>query len=407
MLRSKARLYWALAILGMMAWIAADPPGWDLDVYRKAVSSFQSGHDPYQDEIAGTGDYARNLSAEYGGGASLYYVYSPVTLQIVAVTDKFRISRLLYWLVYAGCVLAIVLVAASAITTRDPRYAALVPPAALFFPGLLVNGTLLSGNVAIILYGLVYAGAAIGWRKNRWLPFYVAVLLCSLFKLPMLGLLAIAVFSAPKQWIPASVTAVVALSGFAAQSYFFPILFRHQLQAVDHLFSFNRDVGCSPAGIFAGLLFDHGAPYFPLAPLFFLVYALPICAILYRLSKRFLAGDLLFAEWMPVLLVGVTLLNPRLLEYDVLPITIPLALIAIRSAHRAPCPKLAALMLCGLWLAANSAVFASHRTLRWKQVECVILCALFILGSLGLLRTSTANRELRTIDAHPAVESNA
>lgn len=390
-LRRKALLYWILALTGLGLWIANNPPGWDLNVYRKAIHSFQQGHDPYQDEVAGTHDYARNLAAEHGGGASLYYVYTPVTLYLGSWAQRLPFARPLYWLWYSAAVLAILFVASSAVTGRDSRYIILAPPASLFFPGLLASGTLLSGNVAIVLYGLAYAAAALGWRRNRWLPFYAVVLVCSLFKLPMLALLAIPVFSASRQWIPSAATAALALIIFAAQAHAFPTLFQHQLQAVDHLFSVNRDVGCSPAGLFAGLLFDRGFPYFPLAPLVFLAYAIPICFLLYRLSRRYLAGALPLSAWMPVLLTGTALLSPRVLEYDVLPITIPLALLAFRAIQQSQRPRSVALLLCALWVALNAFIARLgplERSLRWKQAECLVLSAAFLAGALTLLRAS-------------------
>ena len=400
-------MYWILAILGLFAWLATNRHGWDVDVYRRAVHSFEQGHDPYQEEVAGTGDYSRNVSAEYGGGGSLYYVYSPVTLQMGAWIHNFRIFKALYWLLYAASVLVIVLVASSAVTSADTRYLAAVPPASLFFPGLLANGTIISGNVAITLYGLVFATAALGWRRRQWIPFYAVVIFCSLFKMPMLALLAIAVFSAPKQWIPAGAAAAMALSIFSLQSVLYPAMFRHQLLAVDHLFSFDRDVGCSPAGIFAGLLFDHGIPYFPLATLFFLAYALPVAAVLYRGSQRFFAGEFPLTEWMPVLLIGAVLLNPRIQEYDVLPITIPLALIAFRSAQRSSRANIAALILISLWLGANSYISGGTGTLRWKQIECVLLCAIFIAGVTGLRRRAHASTgDLPSPDQAATVQSS-
>jgi len=395
--RRKALLYWILTLACIAAWTIRTPPGWDLAIYQKAIHSFELGHDPYQDEVAATGEYARNMGAEYGGGVSLYYVYSPVTLHIGAWARRLPMARLFYWLFYAAALITIVRVASLAITRADSRYIALLPPASLLFPGLLNSGTLLSGNVAIILYGLVFAAAALGWRRNRWLPFYAAVLICSLFKMPMLTLLAIPVFSARRQWIPAVGTAAVALAVFGAQSMAFPTLFRHQIQAVDHLFSFNRDVGCSPAGLFAGFLFDHHLPYFPLAPLAFLAYAVPVLILLYRFSQRFLAGELPFSEWMPILLVGTALLNPRLLEYDVLPITIPLGLIALRFAQRSTLARRLALPLCAVWIVANAVLSKLPiflHTLLWKRAESLLLCVIFIAGALLLRRRATPQDEL-------------
>ena len=64
--------------------------------------------------------------------------------------------------------------------------------------------------------------------------------------------------------------------------------------------------------------------------IFYLCYAIPLFALLFALSRRYLQGSFTLRQWAPVLLVGVILFNPRILEYDVAPITLPLTLIAWR-----------------------------------------------------------------------------
>jgi len=93
----------------------------------------------------------------------------------------------------------------------------------------------------------------------------------------------------------------------------------------------------------------------------------------------------------------VILLNPRLIEYDLAPITLPLAMIAFRhivaSAHRVWQAATAITLLVAAGYLSNASWFES------KWAECLILVCVFALGSRRLLDRS------RVIVAVPAPES--
>ena len=59
-------------------------------------------------------------------------------------------------------------------------------PFAVFFPGLLCDTTIVAENIAYPLYGLILAAAIPGWKRNKWLWFYAAVIAASIVKVPML-----------------------------------------------------------------------------------------------------------------------------------------------------------------------------------------------------------------------------
>jgi hypothetical protein len=251
-------------------------------------------------------------------------------------------------------------------------------PLSLFFPGFLEDATLLSGNVACILYGIIFLSALYAWRHKRWMWFYIAVVVASLFKPPFLTLLLLPVLSQRRQWLRAALAFMSGIAIYIGQFVLFPTLFKHYLQAVDLQFSYNRDFGSSPAGVFGGVLFDHHYPYSTLSLALFFVYAVPlVLALLYR-SRLFFSGVLSFEQWISVLMVGILLLNPRVQEYDAAAFTIPAALIVWRFLRsRIGLPKTA--FVIGLAFGVANLISAGHWDVR-KLVECVVLVATVLIG---------------------------
>ena len=242
-------------------------------------------------------------------------------------------------------------------------------------PGLLAHDTILSGNIAFILYALVLLGATIGWTRGTWRWCYLAIVVASCFKPPLLTLLAIPFFSARRQWLPAGASAAVGLGIFAAQSRAVPSLFLHFMQAVQLQFTYNNDFGSAPAGVFSNFLVHHGVAYSPASLVFYLLYAAAIVSVLFYLSRQYLDGDLTLQQWMPVLLTGTILLNPRIMEYDAAPIAIPMALIAWRFFTRDGITARAVLNYLGVFVVAN--LVAVNVAGAWKPTECLLLATVF------------------------------
>jgi hypothetical protein len=229
------------------------------------------------------------------------------------------------------------------------------------------------------------------WRRNRWLWFYGAVLAASCVKAPLLSLVVIPVLLARRQWLPTAITTAISLALFAVQPLLWPTLFKHYLEAVELQFSFNRDFGCSPAGLFGEILASHGLPYSPGTWVFYLAYAIPLFATLFYLSRRFLRGDFSVERWIPVLLVGVILLNPRIMEYDAAPIALPLALIAWRFFRAFFQPGGTILCVALLFGLANAIAAVSWDV--HKLVDGPLLVVFFAAGSWSLLRRETVHRQ--------------
>jgi hypothetical protein len=245
-------------------------PGWDTDVYVAGMHSVHIGHDPYADATALQQlEHSRHPDTPDNLGP-FSYVYSPITLPLLRLLGNIPLgaSACLYFLCYIAGVLSELIVGASLIQPSERRYFLYWAPVAVFFPGIMVNDTVLSGNIAFILYGAALAAAACAWRGGSWRWFYLVVLIASCFKAPLLVLLAIPVFSARRQWVPAGLTGAAGVLLFALQPLIWPALFRNYLLAISLQFSLNRDFGSSPAGLFSGVLYDHHLPYSPASTLF-------------------------------------------------------------------------------------------------------------------------------------------
>jgi hypothetical protein len=367
-----------------------DIPGYDIAIYQNAVTSLKAGHDPYVDAMAVQDAFHRTLAQHPNASPPYSYVYAPVTLPLLRLIGALPVwfSYTLYWLLIIAGVFAVLWVTTHARQSTDRIFIMLVAPLAAFCPGMLAHDTLLSGNVAFIFYGLVFLGAYCGWRYGIWRWCYLAILIASCFKPPLLTLLAIPFFSARRQWLPTGATAALGLGIFAAQSRLCPSLFAHFMRAVQLQFTYNHDFGSSPAGIFSNFLVNHGIPYSPASIVFYLLYAAAICTLLLHLSREYFDGRLTLQQWMPVLLVGAILLNPRIMEYDAAPLAIPMGLIGWRFFTRDGITPRAVLTYFAVFLTAN--IIGVHFDGAWKPIECLLLISSFSAGTWNLLQHAEA-----------------
>lgn len=388
--RSIALIFWLCACITIPIWNRVDPAGYDIAIYHNAIVSLHAGHDPYVDAMAIQDAFHRTFAQHPNAFPPCNYVYAPLTLPLLRLIGHFPtwFACSAYWLILLAGVFSVLWVTTRARQSTEITFITLVAPLAIFCPGLLAHDTILSGNIAFILYALVLLGAAYGWRRGIWRWCYLAILIASCFKPPLLTLLAIPVFSARRQWLPAGATAALGLGIFAAQSRLWPALFLHFMQAVQLQITYNHDFGSSPAGVFSNFLAHSGLAYSPASLLFYLVYAAAICAVLFYLSRQYLEGDLTLQQWMPVLLVGTILLNPRIMEYDAAPIAIPMALIAWRFFTRDGITASAVLTYLGAFLTANLIAVNVEGT--WKPTESLILATVFTTGAWSLLQHNEA-----------------
>lgn len=382
----------AAAVVIVMAVIG--PVGWDAQICRKTIQTVRQGADPYAagmaEELAvHIGPAARQVRAR-----SLY-AYSPLTLPLLRLLARLPSWFLgtLFWLSLTGGFVLQLMAGFQLADEHERRWLAFLLPAAAFFPGLITDDAILSGNPAYILYGLILMAAIAGWKREQWSWFYLAVLAASIFKAPMLTLLAFPVLVGKRQRFPAAGVGAAGLLLIAAQARFWPELFREYLATIHLMFEVGHDFGYGPVGILGQALWSQGLPYSSETTVMYLAFVGTIGLILlffsYQARAEILSRDL----WLPVALVGTFLLNPRIMKYDMAAITIPMLLIASRGLRAilnngthtganenpdaASSNRTLILVGAGCFLIPNlMTVFASAA---WP-VELLVLLAVFALG---------------------------
>jgi hypothetical protein len=295
-----------------------------------------------------------------------------------------------YWLIYAAGVLALIWVGMQATEPKERRVFVFLAPAAAFFPGLLQTSTLMCGNIAYILYGLIFVAAMRGWRRGRWHWFYLAVLAASCFKIQLLSLLVIPILSARRQWLQACMTAFAGVALFVTQLWLWPTYFHNYLHVIELQFSYNHDFGSSPAGVFSMILLNAGLSYSTASTIIYTFYALLILGVLLYLSRLFLDGKFALKQWIPVMVTGVILLNPRIQEYDYAPITLFMALILWRCMASLTSPARAIISSFLFFAVVNMIIVLiapiDTSSLYLKCIQCFLLAGAFAAGCWNLLR---------------------
>lgn len=376
-------LFWVLAFATIpVLWRIQDPPaGWDLRVYSNAAKSLHAGHDPYADGIAAQQVYHEHLARQDPYGMPPYtYVYSPVTLPLVRLVGHLphRFAKILYWSLYWAGISTMAWICVLLTEPQERTLFELLAPAAMFFPGLIEGNVLLSGNLAFLLYGLILGTAWLGWKSGRWIWFYLAVVAASCFKAPMLTLLVIPLFSARNQWKPACTAAFAGVAIFLAQPVTAPRLFQSYLEAVELQFRYNHDFGLSPAGLLGNTLFFQSRPYSSAMTVSYVLYGGLVAGILLYLAKQYFDGRLTLERWAPVLVLGAILLNPRVKEYDVAPLTLPMTLIGWRILRRHRPAKRAALWMTLAFALVVALTFSMQSD--QKPLAGALLVILFFAG---------------------------
>jgi hypothetical protein len=362
--------------------------GWDFLNFRDAIASLRAGHDPYLDALAVQNAYHAQLARHLDVAAPLSYVYSPATLPLLRAVGKLplAVSGVLYWILFAAAYVVPMRVGVQWAEDDERRWVMCLAPFAVFFPGLLQSDVLFSGNIAILLYGCALSAAWVGWKKDSWVWFYATVLVASIFKAPMLSLIAIPVLSSRKQWFPGLMVGTAGVFVFCTQPLLWPSLFANYMKILDYMFAMARDFSSSPAGVLTDLFYNPSTYQKTLA-FFYLAYAVPVVCVLLYLAPKYFSGQITLKQWAPVMMTGVILLNPRINEYDVAPITLALGLILWRALAKSDSAQAALLKMGAMFLAANVLTTVNLATvhLAWRWIECSLLAGTFMVGAGALL----------------------
>jgi hypothetical protein len=369
---------WAFVLTGLLFWAFSPRTSvaWDLGVYGTGARSILAGRDPYADGMAVQRIFHAGLIAHPKGPPPMTYVYPPITLPVLKLLAGYSWAGALsfYCLSYLAAYGSILWFSYQFATEVERRWLKYFMPFSLIFPGLLLHNVILSGNIATVIYGAVLGSMLLGWRRGLWLAFYVAVVSASALKPPLLTLLAIP-FLLERRHLPRIAFAVAVSFGllfFELKHY--PVFFAHFVEANELQFSFNHDFGASPAGLLADALFDV-VPYKITGTIFYLFYLVIDCGLLLYFRRKFLAGRISFIQWAPVMLLGVLLLNPRIMEYDIAPFTIMMALVAWRLTEGGTNQT------AKRGLLAVSLIFGNVvARFTWRPTDCMILVLLFGAG---------------------------
>ena len=391
-------LFWVGALIALAAMAHFGAVGWDAQGYWKAAQEVHRGSDPYAEDLLALRRFHDRLATNPAEPRPFVYVYSPLTLPLLRLLAIFPgwFVGLLYGVAVAMGTAVQLWAGFQMAEPRERGWLMLVLPAVLFFPGLVTDDVILSGNVAYLLYGAMLVGATAGWKRAEWTWFYFAVLIASVFKTPFLVFLVFPVLVDARQWVRAGVTAVAGVLIFVAQALMWPGLYREYLSSLLLVFDWLHDFGFGPASVLGMYLWRRGQPTATATTLLFLACAVVIGVVLLVLARRAREWNLPGDAWVPVALVGTALLNPRVMKYDLAAITVPMMLIAVRalrlwwgakgdSSGAGTNHSRRALIAAGaiLFFLIPNVITAVGPS--WFPAEFLVLIAIFVLGVCSLV----------------------
>jgi hypothetical protein len=367
-------LLWIGAVCSIIGMRLCIPSSWDLAIYQQAMKSLRDGLDPY---AIGQG---HQISEHAWGHLAFTYVYPPLTTVFLRMLNFIPAlpGRLLYWTIYAAGFGGQLWAVSHLARPSERKLMQYLLPVAVFFPGLIPNEAILSGNVAIPLYGAVWVAAIRGWKLGRWGWFYAAVLAASLFKMPMLTLLAIPVLMGIAQFKNSAMTAVGGLALFFVQRLIWPMEFAEYLRVVQMQFTLNHDFGHGPVGMLGYALYSLGRPFATASTVFYLTYGALIFVVLASFACMHRRKEVEGSTWMTVLLTGAILLNPRVMTYDALAVTVPMMLLIVRGWQDS----------VGRWclVAGVASTLCAYVAGQDNAGDAILMVSVFLAGVYGLLK---------------------
>lgn len=409
---------WLTVLASLLVMAVTGPKGVDVPQCWTAIQAVHLGGSPYRDGIAALQTFIQQHPQHDHMRAPLIYWYSPITIPLLKVLGWIPVGILLplYVLALAAGYLMQLRAGYLMANKEEQRWLVWLLPFVAFFPGLLTDMTILSGNIAFLLYGPILWAAITGWKRERWFWFYVAVVVASFFKNPMLTLLAFPVLVGRRQWVPAIATAVISLVLFAIQPLIWPGPYQEYIAAIRMVFAWTCDYGIGPIGLLGKTLWDMHLPCSPATTIAFLFWALGLGTLLLVIRHRLPRTPICREMWLPLALLGALILSPRIKEYDIMPLTVPMLLLAVRGLR----PLLRKLDGVGFvqihpgWALAGASIagFAVSNIIDalygdWVPIELIVLLAVFALGLYAVLESardlSTQGQKPLTIEECEAV----
>ena len=268
----------------------------------------------------------------------------------------------------------------------------------LFFaaPGLLGLLALETANIAAICYATMLSAAIPGLTKNRWMIFYVSVLLCASIKITYLPMLLLPLLCGRKQWLRVAACIAACILGLAEQRWFQATLYSRWVRNLTVQNKSFGDVGQGEFGIVFHVLHKmHRENLFiPVAA--YAIVSFMVLGLLVWLWRRGCANIL--SAWPALVLTGIILMTPRVNYYDFC-ICSPLAFVMATSAYRMRRWMIYGLYLCLLIPSMVFMQLSQYRTLDggYEAVTIIIFffatCATLVKETVGRRGEGTSSKE--------------
>ena len=375
------------------------PNSFDLRPYSEAMHYLRMGVDPYaailarqKAEDAPEHDKAEAALGHDKGEAAFGhrvfgYLYPPISIEFLKVLNMVPawLRGAMFWIAYAVG-FGLQLWAGSRFALEaERRMLRFIFPLVMFFPAFVPSDTLLSGNIAIPMYGAVLAAAARGWHTQRWGAFFGVVLASSLLKPPILVWLVVPLLLG---WAQAAASVGTALCGvglFAVQKFLWPQRFAEFMSSIRY--TLPLEINYSLMAMFGKLLEFIGHPSDRAAAAFYLAVSLAVFGMLVYFARELRRKNVAGQNFAAVVLVSTALFALRLKEYDLLPLTIPMALILLRGVRN---PGARIMLILGA-VAIGVALVTNQVT----AVDTISVATVFLVGVYGLNTEARASRALR------------
>jgi multisubunit Na+/H+ antiporter MnhF subunit len=172
---------------------------------------------------------------------------------------------------------------------------------------------------------------------------------------------------------------------FGVQKFLWPVRFAEFMSSIRY--TLPLEINYSPVAMFGRFLEFIGHPSDRAAVAFYIAVSLAIFGILVYFAREFRRKIVAGQNLAAVVLVSTALFALRLKEYDLLPLTIPMALIVLRGV-RNPVARIALIL-------GAVAVGVALITDRLMAVDTISVTTVFLVGVYGLSTEAQASRALR------------
>lgn len=287
----------AAPFLYRRAWLFLRAPFWDAHIYASAIMQF------------------RRLGSPYAIPHQLPFIYPPSFAmagnQLAWILGP-RLGWALFLFFHFASVIAIPFILARYYLPQLGRWQSFA--LYLLAPGLLNVEIFFGANIASLCYCVCFAAAIPGLARNTWTWFYIAVLAAGSIKITFLALLLLPLFAGQRQILRSGVVTAVTFCGYLSQKMFFPRLYGEFQTALTSQTFAARNYGIAPFGAVANLLHHFHRDGFLIPGAVQILFVAILLSLLWVVHSHVPARS---GYWLAVLLIVISLVNPRMFDYDI------------------------------------------------------------------------------------------